>query len=93
MINIQEVQRIHESICNQARALCAQRGEEYAVPEDTLATFRQAALVQGKMPSEIVDVLIGVKVSRLLNGDFKLDTVYDLINYLVYKVIFEEHDL
>lgn len=87
MTTIEEVQALHERICNQARSLCAQRGEEYANPADTLLTFRQAGEMLNLHPSVIVDNMIAVKISRLFNGELKLDTIYDLINYLVYKVI------
>ena len=87
MVTIEELTERHQNICKEALLLACKRGDEYARREDTLQTFKAAAEFGGVTPEQVANVMIAVKVSRLLNGQFKMDTIYDLINYLIYKAV------
>lgn len=87
MVTIEELTAVHQGICKEALLLACKRGDEYARREDTLKTFYSAAEMMNCKPEDVADTLISIKVSRLLNGQYKLDTIYDLINYLIYKAV------
>ena len=83
MTTIEELKTYHKDICDFARELVTTRGKEYAVEEDTLITFRDAAQMYGCKPSDVARMMICIKVARM-KFQHKVDTTYDLINYVVY---------
>lgn len=95
MITIEQLKTRHKEICDAALKLVEQRGNEYAVNYDTLRTFRRAASFNDYQPSEIADVMIAIKISRMFNNDSEnipYDSIMDCINYLVYKVVLMEEE-
>lgn len=83
MISLKELLREHDGICNNARDLVSERGREYADDNDTLETFRKAALMFGCNPSDVAYLQICLKVARM-RRDQSRDSILDLINYAVY---------
>jgi hypothetical protein len=83
LTTIEELKTYHEVICNHARKLVSERGKEYAVEEDTLITFRDAAAMYGCKPSDVARMMICIKIARL-KFQHSMDTTYDLINYVIY---------
>jgi len=83
MTTIEGLKAYHQNICDNARKLVEERGKEYAVEEDTLITFRDAAQMYGCKPSDVARMMICIKVARM-KFQHKVDTTYDLINYVVY---------
>ena len=88
MTTTQALRAFHEDICNNARDLVTERGTEYAVDTDTLRVFKQAGEMAIESPSKIAYIMLCVKVARLenqmLHSHNITDTVYDLINYVIY---------
>lgn len=83
MTTIEDLTEFHKRVCSNALALVSQRGKEYAPDEDTLRTFKDAAQMYGCEPSDVARMQICLKVARL-KYQYKIDTTYDLINYIVY---------
>ena len=93
MVRLDQLEKRHKEICQQALEIVSKRGNEYSVPRDTLKTFRQTSEMMSMEASWVADTLICIKVARMLNNpDLHMDSVLDCINYLVYKVVLMEED-
>ena len=73
----------HKDICANALRLVIERGKEYAPDEDTLRTFKDAAQMYGCKPNDVARMQICLKIARM-KYQYKPDTIYDLINYVIY---------
>ena len=89
MTTIEQLEKYHLDLCQSARTLVRERGNEYASDDDTLETFKRAALMYGCEPKDVARMQICLKVARMKKG-YKQDTVKDLINYAVYYDILSE---
>ncbi len=83
MTTIQDLKAYHKNICANALRLVIERGKEYAPDDDTLRTFKDAALMYGCNPSDVARMQICLKIARM-KYQYKPDTTYDLINYIIY---------
>jgi len=83
MTTIEELKAYYQGICSNALRLVVERGKEYAPDEDTLRTFKDAAAIYGCKPSDVARMQICLKIARL-KYQYKVDTTYDLINYVIY---------
>ena len=83
MTTISGLLAYHQDICNNALRLVQERGKEYSPDDDTLKTFRDAAVMYGCKPSDVARMQICLKIARM-KYQYKVDTTYDLINYVIY---------
>lgn len=81
-ITTAQLKKHHDNLCANAWNISIQRGKEYAADEDTLETFRNAALIYGCEPADVARMQMCLKVARLKRG-YKKDTVLDLINFTI----------
>jgi hypothetical protein len=93
LLNIEVLKGLQDELFQECRRILEERGEEYNLGEDTLESFKKAAVLCGLKPSEVCFVLLCLKAVRLRCASDPWDSCVDLVNYAtLYLALLEEEE-